>query len=352
MHLVKSIKDWVKALFFALITVLVVKAFFFEVFTIPTSSMEKTLLPGDVIFVNKLNYGARTPITPLTFPLSHQKMVFNAKLKSFVKYLQLPYFRLPGISTIKRNDVTVFNYPMDTDFPIDHRSYYIKRCVALPGDTLQIRNKEIYINQQKQDYSHLTAFNYNVRMSKEINQDTLRKYEVTEGGKIDVKNSWQLTLSNKVKENLKKLDYVTSIKELQIVPNSYADYIFPYHPHFGWNIDYYGELIIPKQGVTVTLDSNNIYLYKRIIEVYEKNEFKQLNNSFVINGETTDKYTFKLNYYFMMGDNRHNSSDSRFWGVVPENHILGKATTIILSVNRSKEESQNYRWNRFFKSIN
>jgi len=153
------------------------------------------------------------------------------------------------------------------------------------------------------------------------------------------------------KKQLEKLDYVVSIKELQVAPNSFADYIFPYHKHYKWNIDYFGELVIPKKGVTVQLDSNNIYLYKRIIDTYEENNLKQNGNTFVINNNTTSSYTFKMDYYFMMGDNRHNSSDSRFWGFVPKNHIIGKAQNILFSINKSENSDERYRWNRIFKKI-
>lgn len=320
----RIITDWIKALFYALITVLVIKAFLIDVYTIPTSSMEKTLLPGDLIFVNKLSYGIRIP---------------------FINY------RLPKISEVKHGDVVVFNYPMDDNTVLSNKSLYIKRCVAVPGDTFQMKNKLIFVNGVQQKDLDQNQFNYNVVTNIEINQDTLLKYGITEGGKVGNLNEWQLTMTLDSKKRLEDLNYITSIKEIQVASNSFADYIFPYHKFYQWNIDYFGELIIPKKGVTVRLNANNIHLYKRIIETYEKNKFQESDGTILINEEEVTSYTFKMDYYFMMGDNRHNSSDSRFWGFVPENHIVGKAQNILFSINKSSEVEEKYRWDRMFKSI-
>lgn len=341
----KTIKDWIKALFFALITVMVIKAFFFEVFTIPSSSMEKTLLPGDLIFVNKLSYGARSPITLLTFPLSHQHLPWLEQTKAYLAIIQLPYYRF-FVDTIQRQDVIVFNYPFDIDYPVDHRSYYIKRCIGLPGDTLKIDNKRVYINNQELELPNDAQFNYKVITNKPITNDTLLNYGITEGGLDGLENHWELTMTDTTYYQLKSSDFIQSIKKIEVEPNGYADYIFPYHPSYLWNIDYFGAVIIPQKGMTVTLDKNNIFLYRRIIEIYEENSFEETDKGFLINGEPTTTYQFKMNYYFMMGDNRHNSADSRFWGFLPENHIVGKAQTILFSMDKG-----NYKWNRMFKKI-
>lgn len=324
---------------------MVIKAFFFEVFTIPSSSMEKTLLPGDLILVNKLSYGARLPITLLTFPLSHQHLPWLEQTKAYLAIIQLPYYRF-FVDTIQRQDVIVFNYPFDTDYPVDHRSYYIKRCIGLPGDTLKIDNKRVYINNQELELPYHAQFNYKVVTNKPITNDTLLNYEITEGGLDGLENHWELTMTDSAYYQLKSSDFIQSIKKIEVEPNVYADYIFPYHPSYLWNIDYFGEVVIPKKGTTVTLDKNNIFLYRRIIEVYEENTLEETENGFLINGERTTTYQFKMNYYFMMGDNRHNSADSRFWGFLPENHIVGKAQTIIFSMDKG-----NYKWNRMFKKI-
>ena len=328
---------------------MVIKAFFFEVFTIPSSSMEKTLLPGDVILVNKLSYGIRLPVTPLTFPLSHQFMPLFNDSKSYLDFIQLPYFRFFE-SSISRNDVVVFNYPLDNEHSVDHRSYYIKRCIGLPGDTLKVENKEVYINHEKMATLPKMLFNYKVVTNTLITNDTLLKYNITEGGLDGLKNHWELTMSDSIAKILQKQDYIVSLKKIELDPNSFADYIFPYHKHYGFNIDYFGEVIVPKKGVEVKLNKNNIHLYRRIIEVYEENELEIKEGNFIINGEVSNSYIFKINYYFMMGDNRHNSSDSRFWGFLPEDHILGKAQTILFSTNKTGA-GEKYRWNRMFKSI-
>ena len=341
----KTIKDWFRALLFALITVMVIKAFFFEVFTIPSSSMEKTLLPGDLILVNKLSYGARSPITLLTFPLSHQHLPWFEQIKSYLDVIQLPYYRFFAV-TIQRNDIIVFNYPFETDYPVDHRSYYIKRCIGLPGDTLKINNKRVFINNQELELPHDAQFNYKVITNKPITNDTLLNYEITEGGLDGLENHWELTMTDTAYYQLKSKDFIQSIKKIEVEPNVYADYIFPYHPSYLWNIDYFGEVVIPKKGTTVMLDKNNIFLYRRIIEIYEENSFEETEKGFLINEELATTYQFKMDYYFMMGDNRHNSADSRFWGFLPENHIVGKAQTILFSMDKS-----NYKWNRMFKKI-
>ncbi len=335
---------------FAILTVIFIKSFVVWIYMVPTSSMEKTLLPGDLILVNKFSYGIRLPITPLTFPLSHQKLPFNEEVNSYLDFIQLPYFRLFS-SEVEQNDVVVFNYPMQTDFPVDHRSFYIKRCVGLPGDTLKINAKQVLINNKALAFPKKVAFDYNVQTGIELNYDTLLKYDVTEGSRISGTRRWQLTLSDSSKNRLEALDYVHSIVPLNINKDNYATYIFPYHKHYNWNVDYYGPLIIPKAGATVKLDSNSIHLYKRIIEQYEENELSWEGNSITINGIETDHYIFKMNYYFMMGDNRHKSSDSRFWGFVPENHVIGKATTVLFSVNKNSDAESNYRWERFFSGI-
>lgn len=335
---------------YALLTVVIIKSFFFWVYVVPSTSMEKTLLPGDLIFVNKMSYGIRLPITPLTFPLSHHKMPFNGEMNSFSDVIQFPYVRWFG-SSIERNDVVVFNYPLENHLPIDHRPFYIKRCIGLPGDTLKIKNKRIFINQKYLPFPANVEFNYNVETNTELSQDTLLKYDVTEGGRTGGDNFWQLTLSDSAKKCLKQLDYITAINPIKVDPNGFADYIFPYCKNYTWNVDYFGDLIIPKKGETVVLDTNNIHLYKKIIVQYEENELEWNTSVFLINGEAVTTYTFKMDYYFMMGDNRHNSSDSRFWGFVPEDHIVGKATSILLSVNKAPNVKNKYRWDRFFKGI-
>jgi signal peptidase I len=261
------IKQWIKAVIYAILTVVIIKAFFFWVYVIPSTSMEKTLLPGDLIFVNKMSYGVRMPITPLTFPLSHQKMPFSKEHSSYLDYIQFPYYRL-FTSSINRNDVVVFNYPMDVEHPVDHRLFFIKRCIGLPGDTLKIQNKKVYINNIFLPYPKEVEFNYHVQTDTTVNFDSLSVYNISEGSYLG-NELWQLTLSDSIKNRIAQLDQFKSVKPIKVDPKSFADYIFPYHKKYCWNIDNFGELIIPKKGVTVLLDTNNIHLYQRIIEVYE-----------------------------------------------------------------------------------
>jgi signal peptidase I len=344
------ISQWIRALSYALLTVVIVKAFFFWVYVIPSSSMEKTLLPGDLIFVNKMAYGIRSPITPLTVPLSHHKMPFNNQIKSFSDLIQFPYLRFFK-AEVQRNDVVVFNYPRATELPVDHRPFYIKRCIGLPGDTLRIKNKEVILNGQKFPFPKKVAFNYTVHSNIKLTNDTLLKYGITEGGRVGEEGFYQLTLSTKAKEILMNRKYITSIQPLKVDPVGYADYIFPYHNNYQWNIDYFGEVIVPKKGTTVHLDQNNIPIYQRIIEVYEENDFELDGEDILINNRVVTRYTFKMDYYFMMGDNRHNSADSRFWGFLPEDHLVGKATAVMLSINKKATIQTKYRWSRFFKEI-
>lgn len=351
MKVVKTnIKQWLKAFFFAMLTVIIVKSVFFWVYVVPSTSMEKTLLPGDLIFVNKLSYGIRLPITPVTFPLSHQKMPFSDNIDSFWSGMEFPYVRLFS-SKVKRNDVVVFNYPMETEYPIDHRSFYIKRCVGLPGENFKVDDRKIYINDRLIVNPTQLSFDYKVKSAVQLNSDTLLKYNIFEGGKIDSKDWWQLTLSDSSKKQLLKQPYILEIKPLNITLNHYSDYVFPHNINYKWNVDYFGELKIPAKGLTVNLNKDNIHLYKRVIEIYESNELNILPEAFTLNGDTVDNYTFKMDYYFMMGDNRHNSSDSRFWGFVPESHIVGKASSILFSIDKSSQ-SNKYRWNRVFTSVN
>lgn len=311
-----------KAIVIALITVIIFRTFLFDVFTIPTSSMEKTLVPGDLILVNKLSYGSKIPFTDWNFP---------------------------AITAVERNDVVVFFYPLEQQKFIHQKSYYIKRCVALPGDTLSIIHKKLYVNHQEQALPKAAQFNYQI-LSETLHEDSLKKYQITEGGKLVHTQVWQLTMTDSIKAIFEQMPETQYIKSIQVPENTYAEYIFPYHRFYPWNIDNYGEVIIPQKGTTITLDSNSIHLYRLIIENYEENTLSIHPNAIVINGDTTASYTFRQNYYFVMGDNRHNSADSRFWGFLPENHLVGKATRILFSIDKS-ENNTSLRSNRFLKKI-
>ncbi len=346
-----TIKEWIKAILIAFIVIILFRVFFFEAFTIPSASMEKSLMTGDYVLVSKISYGSRIPNTPLSFPFAHQRLPFTDDTKSYLDWIKIPYTRLFGAPTIQHNDIVVFNYPMEIDNPVDQRTYYIKRCVALAGDTLQIREGQVYINGKYNDEPEKLQFNYKILANEDtISSNALTKLGITEGGKINNKGEYWFTMDLKNVEEVKKIPHVTSVQPLYEKQGVYSDYMFPENEHFLWNVDFYGPLYIPRKGDSVKLTTDSLPLYKRIIEVYEKNELCVSNDSIFINNEYAMHYTFKMNYYFMMGDNRHNSTDSRFWGFVPEDHIVGKTILILMSIDKNQQTSH-IRWDRWFKGL-
>ncbi len=343
--------EWLKAILFAFITILLFRIFFFEAFTIPSPSMENTLLTGDYIVVSKLSYGPRIPITPLSFPFVHQRLPFTESTNSYLEWISIPYFRLFGSPEIKNNDVVVFNYPMQNNRPIDQRIYYVKRCVAISGDTLEVREGQVYINGVYNDLPEKLQFNYKVVTDNDtIDSDTITKLGLTEGGQMNNKGGYWFTLDIENVEKIKKVPHITSVTPMLEKKGSYSDYMFPENEHFLWNVDFFGPIYIPKAGDSVQLSIDSLPLYERIISVYEKNNLRVSNDSVFINNKYATHYTFKMNYFFMMGDSRHNSADSRFWGFLPEDHIVGKAKWVLMSINKSDEKST-IRWDRWFKKV-
>jgi signal peptidase I len=346
-----KIKEWLKAIIFAFITILLFRVFIFESVTVSSDSMEKSLLTGDYVIVNKLSYGPRIPNTPLSFPFVHQRLPFTENTNSFLDWIKIPYLRLFGSPDVEHNDVVVFNYPMENDRPVDQRTYYIKRCVAIAGDTLEIKEGQVYINGKYNDVPEKLEFNYRILTDKDtINADTLTKLGITEGGKMHNIGEYWFTLNLNNAEIIKKIAHVASVTPLIEKPGTYCDYMFPENEHYLWNVDFFGPIYIPKAGDSVKLTKDSLPLYERIITVYEKNDLRVSNDSIFINNKYSTNYTFKMNYFFMMGDNRHNSADSRFWGFVPEDHIVGKAKLILMSINKSDANST-MRWDRCFRSI-
>lgn len=334
---------------FAFVTIILFRVFFFEAFTIPSASMEKTLLTGDYILVSKLSYGPRIPMTPLSMPFAHQHLTENTK--SYLDWLHIPYIRLFGPPDPEHGDIVVFNYPMDDEFPVDQRTYYIKRCMGLSGDTLEVREGQVYINGKYSDDADKLQFNYKIMTDVDsMNTDTINKLGITEGGRMRSKGEYWFTLTAKDIDRIKKVPHVMNVEPLLEKKGSYSDYMFPENEHFLWNVDYFGPIYIPKAGDSVKLTVDSLPLYRRIISVYEKNELSVSHDSIFVNGKYATHYTFKMNYFFMMGDNRHNSADSRFWGFVPEDHIVGKTVLVLMSIDKSDGKSK-LRNDRWFKSV-
>lgn len=362
--------EWTTSIVFAVIAATIVHTYFIRPYNIPTSSLEKTLLVGDFLFVSKMHYGAATPNTPIQFPMVHDTIPI-IKLKSYVKDIQIPSIRIPGFQKIKRNDIVTFYWPADTVQrffdkhspyqwkPIDKRSNYVKRCTAIAGDTLSIINGDVYINGIIEDYSNRTKLQYHYfiepdatysGLEKFVKDRNITEYYVTNDQKIvlNLTNEW----ANELKNN-KRIKKVEKIIDTTKVFN--RD-IFPHSENYSWNIDNYGPIYIPEKGKTINLDNKNIVLYKRLITEYENNTLRIDGNNIYINNQLTDKYTFKQDYYWMMGDNRQRSEDSRFWGFVPMDHIVGKPTFIWFSVekynpNNPKSYFKRIRWERVFTTV-
>ena len=387
--------EWEEAITFAIIAATIIHVFFIQPFTIPTSSMEKSMLVGDFLLVSKMHYGANIPNTPIFIPFMHQKIPGTVNTPSYSKLIQLGYNRLPGFQTIKNNDIVVFNFPVDTlieNIPFDKKMNYVKRCVGIAGDTLSIINKDIYINGEKQNYSKniKTQFQYWIRPNTNqpfIQPSILKKLEnlliendIEAYGKYISSNNYIefLKLNQKKKREKRNAQLkstgefivFTTEKEKDILEKKLqkwftfnteesAKNLFPKSLKHNWTSNDYGPIYIPKKGDILNLNEDNIHFYKKIIEDYEGNLFELKNNQFYINKERTDKYEFKMNYYWMMGDNRHNSEDSRVWGFVPENHVVGKPIFTWLSLNFNalnkkgiKAKLGLIRWEKLFTTMN
>jgi signal peptidase I len=356
--------EWVSSIVFAIVAATLVHTYIMQPYTIPTSSLEKSLLVGDFLFVSKFHFGARTPMTTVAAPMVHDSIPF-IKTKSYLNKPQLPYFRIPGFQDIKRNEIVVFNWPVDTvrffrdqsnihiDKPIDKKSNYVKRCVGIPGDSLEIRDGYIYINGEKTQLPDRAKPQYMHKVvtdGQQLSATTLKRYNVTEGNFYG--DFYMLNLTDKNAAKLKNNPLVKSVTK-QIEPKgNYDSSFFPHSDQFNWSADNYGPIYIPEEGKTVELNSQSLPFYKRIIEVYEKNNLTVNGDEIFINGKLATTYTFKQNYYWMMGDNRHNSEDARFWGYVPFDHIVGKPVFIWFSWDSNEQGIGNkIRWERVFTTV-
>lgn len=362
-----KMREWGDAILFAVIAATLIRWLIMEAYTIPTPSMEKSLLVGDFLFVSKFHYGSRTTTTPLQVPLTHQKIWFT-EIPSYTEWIKLPSYRLPGISRIKRNDVVVFNVPPvelndGIDYPVDLKTNYIKRCVAIAGDTLKVINRQVYVNSKPSENPEDMQLSYLVTSKDEINERLLTRYKVYDQ-RIVARNAnsvvYQMNITEELANELRKLTFIQDVKVgtqnedgLGARTEKMVEYnIFPDPKIFPWNGDFFGPLVIPKEGMTIPIDEKTLATYGSTISEYDHNENVKIENGkLFINGREVSQYTFKQNYYFMMGDNRHNSLDSRYWGFVPEDHIVGKAFFIWLSLDRNAGFFNKIRWNRFFKLI-
>ncbi len=409
--------EWVNALLFAVIAATLVHNYFIQPYIIPTGSLEKTLLIGDFLFVSKFHYGARTPTSAVSFPMVHDTIPI-IKTRSYLKKPQLPYFRLPGFQEVQRNEIVVFSWPADTvrkffvkekgiKKPIDKKSNYVKRCVGIPGDTLEIINGFVHVNgiqnklpeRARTQYTHfgynkkgvsskmlldngyknftrkyrienITQESYEAivpyilgRISNDINNFVvitpsaglpprlLGKLRLRAKELLDVQK--ELTLTLKEAQELQEKGILDSIVRKITKTKTANSNFFPNEIPYNWNEDNFGPILIPKSGMTIELNESNLPLYKKIIREYENNTLTKKGSSLFINGKEATTYTFKKDYYWMMGDNRHRSEDSRYWGYVPDDHILGKPILIWFSIDGINDGIKNWkiRWDRLMTTV-
>ena len=381
-----KVVEWVDAIIFAVIAATFIRMFFIEAYTIPTSSMEKSMMVGDYLFVSKTAYGPKMPNTPISFPFVHHTMPMSTTMKSFSTIIHNPYRRIAGFGKVKNDDVVVFNFPEGDTVainmqersyyelvrsygrdkiwgdkrvfgdiiyrPVDKRENYIKRCVAIAGDSLKIIKGQVYVNGKPQKEIPGIQYKYLINTNgTAINASALEKLDITQS---EIEGSDSRYMMSLTAEQVKKMDGLKFIQSKERVtwPSDNNDpAIFPSDPKFTWNLDNFGPIWIPKKGVTINLSLENLPLYKRLIDVYEENDLKVKDGAIYINGAPASTYTFKMDYYWMMGDNRYNSADSRYWGFVPEDHVVGKASFVWLSLDKNKSFLSKIRWNRFFMGV-
>lgn len=380
-----AVREWIDAIIFAVVVVTFINMFFFQAFKIPSSSMESTLYTGDHLFVSKLAYGPKVPQTPLTLPFTHN--VLPSGKKSYSTLIQNPYRRLKGWGTVQREDVVVFCFPdgdtvltqmpaadyyavvraTSKDYaikrwgplmvhPKDKKDHYVKRCVALPGDTLLLQDARLFINGCEAPVPENAQLCYTViTKGGRLHRKTLDRLDVNLSElyyDASLPGYRHLALSRKKLDILRALPEVVSVSaEIESVAEGGDVEIFPFQVERGWTRDNLGPLWVPKKGATVKLTSENLPLYRRIITAYEDHKLEERDGAIFIDGQQADSYTFGMDYYYMMGDNRHNSLDSRYWGFVPEDHIVGKPRVIWLSTDSNKSFPKNIRWGRFLKFL-
>ncbi|QHI38999.1 Signal peptidase I [Kordia antarctica] len=362
--------EWIASILFAVVAATLVHTYVMQPFVIPSSSLEKTLLVGDFLFVSKIHYGARTPMTSVALPMVHDAIPFTG-MKSYLKEPQLPYFRFPGFEGIERNDIVVFNWPADTLSvievgssptmykPLDKRSNYVKRCVGLPGDELEVRDGFVFTNGKQNVLPERAKLQFNYKVSTKgggFNPQYMHdRYDITDGfGTTGEKNQYFFyALTEATAEELKNHPNVLSIEKfLEQKGVVTRDKVFPHSDNYKWNNSHFGPITIPAKGSTVQLTKENLPLYKRAISEYEGNNLTVKDDQIMIDGNVITSYTFNQDYYWMMGDNRGNSQDSRSWGFVPFDHVLGKPVFVWFSWDTKGNGIFNkIRWNRMFTTV-
>ncbi|MCS7003709.1 MAG: signal peptidase I [Cytophagales bacterium] len=350
---VKSpLREWIDSVLFAVFAATFIRWLLLEAFTIPTPSMEKSLLVGDFLFVSKFHYGPRTPKTPLQLPLTHQK-IWGTEIPSYLDWIQLKQYRLPGFTTIQNNDVVVFNYPVETQYPVDLKTNYIKRCVGIAGDTIQIIDGVVYINGKVLAPPPKMQSSYLVRATMEISHRKFKELDITDYDNLG-NGVYRIHTTAEKAERLKQFEFVREVSKIRFLPDRTQERIYPYNDKFNWTLDYFGPLYIPKKGDKIPINSDNLAFYGDLITKFDFNENARIEDGkLFIDGKEVTEYEVKQNYYFMMGDNRHNSLDSRIWGFVPEDHILGKGFVIWLSIDNDPNVSllDKIRFSRMFNLI-
>ena len=413
----RFIMGWVDALVFALVAVYFINLFFFQNFVIPSSSLEKSLLTGDYLFVSKVSYGPRIPETPLSMPLTqHTLPIINTK--SYIEWPHWDYRRVKGLGHVKLNDIVVFNYPAgdtlcsadaykDQDYyalcsyigksllasqgieqpdlkamnpvaqrdylesvmamgrkymkdnpveygeiitrPTDRRENYVKRCVGLPGQTLQIKNRIVYLNGKANKEPDNVQYSYYVKLKGQMPTELMDELGISNEDMASLNQYGYLPLTQKAAKKLAARKDI--VADICLNTDAQTGDLYPLNAYTGWTRDNYGPVWIPKKGATVKLNMKNIAVYERPIRAYEHNDLKVKNGQIYINGRLAHSYTFKMDYYWMMGDNRHNSADSRYWGFVPEDHIVGKPIFIWWSHNPDHPGFSGIRWSRLFNFV-
>jgi signal peptidase I len=344
-----SVREWLHALVFAVITASLVRWAAIEAFMIPTASMEQTLLAGDFIFVSKLHYGTRTPGTLLQIPLMHQT-IRGTNIPAYLPWIQLPMIRLPAFSRVKRGDKVVFNCITELDRPVDIRTYYIKRCIGLPGDEVRIDHCQISVNGEKQPLYPGLQSRYYLKTQERLSDRFFSKYAIREY--MSVQQGYLIHTTSETAAQLGQIAHVQEIRPIIALSGILNPAVYPNSPLFSWNEDNWGPLTIPARGMRIIINPENLEKYQKIIALYEGHQNVEIvENQLWIDGKLVDSYTFRQNYYFVLGDNRPNSIDSRFWGFVPENHLVGKAVLVLFSTDPQKSGLKKIRWERFFRLV-